>query len=163
MIVFFGYDFTPTETPKVFLRCLLYSTAARGIVVEGMYANVRHAGTERLFGFWGHGETNKLVPGSGLFVGQSGLAANHHFVLSVHERSYVFTPGQYTIDVFAREVGKAKPTRLESVSVTLTEDQTAALADRSGVLFELEAESQRYVGHVNNPSRLPPQGSTDSP
>ncbi|MBL7507898.1 hypothetical protein INQ20_26675, partial [Escherichia coli] len=34
-IVFFGHDIVPKPTPKIFLRTLLYSTAAQGQVVEG--------------------------------------------------------------------------------------------------------------------------------
>jgi hypothetical protein len=37
-VVFFGFDHAPTTTPKVFIRTLLYCTAARGAVIEGMYA-----------------------------------------------------------------------------------------------------------------------------
>lgn len=33
----------------------------------------------RLF-FWGHGEREQLVPGSGLFVGPEGREGNHHFL-----------------------------------------------------------------------------------
>jgi hypothetical protein len=40
-IVFFGYDFTPRTTPKVFIRTLLYSTSNQGHVVESMHAHVR--------------------------------------------------------------------------------------------------------------------------
>jgi len=76
-VVFFGYDTMPRLTPKVFLRTLLYSTSARGQVVESMYAKLCHARSEQTFGFWGYGETNKLTAGSGLFVGQTGVSFNH--------------------------------------------------------------------------------------
>lgn len=52
-IVFFGYDTVPKPTPKVFLRTLLYSTATRGQVIEGMRVIVRYEGGERVFSFWG--------------------------------------------------------------------------------------------------------------
>jgi hypothetical protein len=67
-IVFFGYDMAPRATPKVFLRTLLYSTANRGQIVEGMFAKVRRGGGEQIFGFWGYGETEKLTAGSGSHV-----------------------------------------------------------------------------------------------
>ena len=38
-IVFFGFDDVPKTTAKIFLRTLLYSTAVRGQVVEGMFVN----------------------------------------------------------------------------------------------------------------------------
>jgi hypothetical protein len=105
-IIFFGFDTVPKPTPKVFLRTLLYSTAIRGQVIEGMYAKVRRNNNERIFSFWGYTETEKLSPGSGLHVSQTGLAANHHFVLSVHEDDYRFEPGAYEIDVIADVVGR---------------------------------------------------------
>jgi hypothetical protein len=70
-VIFFGYDSSP-RLPKIFLRTLLYSTSARGQVVEAMYVKLCQNGSERTFRFWGYGETNKRSPGSGLFVGQTG-------------------------------------------------------------------------------------------
>jgi hypothetical protein len=71
-LVFFGYDTVPKLTPKVFLRTLLYSTAARGQIIAGMHVNVIRNGNQQLFSFWGYGETKNLVPGSGLYVGKPG-------------------------------------------------------------------------------------------
>lgn len=69
-IVFFGFDDVPKTTAKIFLRTLLYSTAARGQVIEGMFVKLLHEGSEQVFSFWGYGETKQLVPGSGLYVGR---------------------------------------------------------------------------------------------
>ncbi|AZI37884.1 hypothetical protein NT2_13_00750 [Caenibius tardaugens NBRC 16725] len=145
-IVFFGYDTVPKPTPKVFLRTLLYSTATRGQVVEGMYAVVRHCNAERVFSFWGYGETEKLSPGSGLHVSRTGLAVNHHFVLSVHEDAYQFEPGNYEIDVIADVVGQTKPVKLSTICLTLNTDHVAALAKHNGVLFERKIDGE-YEGH----------------
>lgn len=85
-IVFFGYDEIPKSTPKVFLPTLLYSTATQGQVIEGMHVILRYPrGGDRVYGFWGYDEGSKLVPGGGWYVGCTGVAANHHFVQSVHE------------------------------------------------------------------------------
>ncbi len=135
-IVFFGFDTVPKVTAKVFLRTLLYSTATRGHVIEGMYAAVRHNSRERLFSFWGYGETEKLSAGSGLYVSRTGLAANHHFVLSVHEETYHFEPGAYRIDVLADVVGSRKPVKLGTIQLVVSEELAAALARHEGVLFE---------------------------
>ena len=118
-IVFFGYDMVPRAIPKVFLRTLLYSTAIRGQVVEGMFAKVRHGGSEQVFSFWGYGETEKLTAGSGLHVSKTGFAANHHFVLSVHETEYRFEPGDYDIEVFANVVGRKAAVHLSMIRLTL--------------------------------------------
>lgn len=149
-IVFFGFDVVPKPTPKIFLRSLLYSTSARGKIIEGMYVRLSHAGTEQIFSFWGYGEANKLSPGSGLYVGQTGIAANHHFVLSVHQPGYEFKPGAYTIRVFARLVGKSRPVEFPAVSLSVTEEQASALMNKAGVLFELGPDSEGYIGHVSD-------------
>jgi hypothetical protein len=154
-IVFFGYDMAPRAIPKIFLRTLLYCTAPRGKMVESMYAKLRRGNTEQVFGFWGYGETTKLSPGSGLYVGQTGVSANHHFVLSVHEGGYEFVAGDYTIQVFARLAGAPRPTLLSEVTLTLNERNVATLAKQGGVLFELEPSTQTYAGHGSHRSDKP--------
>lgn len=154
-VVFFGFDHAPKTTAKIFLRTLLYSTALRGQVVEAMYAKLIRAGDETVFSFWGYGETNKLVPGSGLYVGQTGVAVNHHFVLSAHRPDYVFTPGSYTIEVFARTVGRRKVARLGVATLDVSVVQATVLARHGGVLFELDPESASYVGHARDDDQGP--------
>lgn len=146
-IVFFGYDMAPRATPKVFLRTLLYSTASRGQVVEGMFAKVRHRGGEQVFGLWGYGETEKLTAGSGLYISKIGLSANHHFVLSVHENEYRFEQGDYAIDVFASVIGRKAAVHLSTIRLALTTDLAAALALHGGVLFERRIGGE-YEGHT---------------
>lgn len=146
-IVFFGFDTVPKPTPKVFLRTLLYSTATRGQVIEGMYVKVRHGEAERIFSFWGYGETEKLSPGSGLHISRTGFAANHHFVLSVHEADYQFEPGLYEIDVIADVVGCEKPITLSTIKLTLSDELAATLQRHEGVLFERKIGGE-YEGHT---------------
>lgn len=147
-IVFFGFDTVPKPTAKVFLRTLLYSTSARGQVVEGMYARVRSDNHEQLFSFWGHAETEKLSPGSGLYVSRTGFAANHHFVLSVHEDAYLFEPGDYEIEVIADVVGVRKSVKLATIKLTLPDYLAEALNRQEGVLFEREIGGG-YQGHAS--------------
>lgn len=146
-IVFFGYDMVPRATPKVFLRTLLYSTANRGQVIEGMFVKVRYGGSEQVFSFWGYGETEKLTPGSGLHVSKTGFAANHHLVLSVHETEYRFKPGDYDIDVFASVVGRRAAIHLSTIRLSLKPDLAAALTRHEGVLFERRIGGE-YEGHT---------------
>lgn len=148
-VVFFGYDEVPTTTPKIFLRTLLYSTAAQGKVVEAMYLTIHYpAGEKRIFGFWGIDEGSKLTPGSGLYVSRTGVAANHHFVRSVHDLTLDFPPGLYRLEVFARVVGVKRPRRLAAVSIDLSEDNARALDTRNGVLFERTPDTLQYLGHA---------------
>lgn len=158
-VVFFGYDLVPRTTPKIFLRTLLYSTSAQGLVIEAMYARLSNAKGTETFSFWGYGETNNLVPGSGLFIGKSGVAVNHHFVLSVDRPPYEFSLGDYTIDIYARVVHRKKTDKLMTLSLTLNQELAVALSKGKGVLFELDPEAQIYRGHT----RKDPETTTLNP
>jgi hypothetical protein len=147
-VIFFGYDREPRLTAKVFLRTLLYSTSARGQVIEAMYVKLCRPDSEQIFSFWGYGETNKLTAGSGLFVGQTGVALNHHFVLSVHHQPYEFVEGSYSILVLARVVGRAKPIKLDTISLTLSKGEAGVLGGHLGILFELGWDTGEYTGHA---------------
>lgn len=150
-VVFFGHDSVPKVTPKIFLRTLLYSTAVQGQVVEAMYVVVRYPGGGRsIFGFWGLDEGSKLVPGSGLYVSRSGVAANHHFVHSVHDLPFDYRSGVYRLEVFARVVGRRKPHRLAMVSIHLSHANARALENHQGVLFERTPETLEYLGHIQS-------------
>ncbi|WP_175772016.1 hypothetical protein [Paraburkholderia phenazinium] len=148
-VVFFGFDVVPKCTAKIFLRTLLYSTAAKGQVIEGMYAKLLRDDTEQTFGFWGYGETNVVTPGSGLYVGQTGVTVNHHFVVSVHQPAYEFVTGVYEVEVFARIVGRSVPIRLARITLSVDQEQETILRNRSGVLFELQPDSGTYAGHAS--------------
>jgi hypothetical protein len=49
--IFVGYDAVPQNPPKVFIRSLLYSTSARGQMVETMYVEFFNRGKNTLFGY----------------------------------------------------------------------------------------------------------------
>lgn len=146
-LVFFGYDPQPKPTPKVFLRTLLYSTAARGKVIESLYAKVHVEGTSQTFGIWGHGATTVEAQGSGLYVGQEGIALNHHLVLSA-DQSFEFLPGDHEIEIFARLVGKKRPLLLEKLNLILSDELAIGMSEERGVLFELHPETQIYIGRL---------------
>ena len=147
-LIFFGYDTEPRLTPKVFLRTLLYSTSAKGQVIEAMYVKLCRAGSEQTFSYWGYGETKNVTPGSGLFVGPTGVALNHHFVLSVQHPGYQFDAGLYSILVFARVVGRSTPIKLDVISLTLSKGEAGVLAGHAGILFELGWDAGEYTGHA---------------
>jgi len=97
-VIFFGPD-TPRSRddmplPKVFLRTLLFSTSKRGRVIESMHVSLARNETHQNFNIWVHGD-EKPVRGSGLFIGESGIAANHHFLTPKDGASFRFTAGRY--------------------------------------------------------------------
>lgn len=116
-VIFFGTDFPRSRTdaplPKVFLRTLLFSTSKRGRVIESMHVALSRNETHQNFNIWVYGD-EKLVRGSGLFVGETGVAANHHFLTPRDADSFRFTEGRYRLEVFAHVLGDNAPTRLFS-------------------------------------------------
>jgi hypothetical protein len=123
-VIFFGPDGRGLEgSPKVYLRSLLFSTAKRGRIIEGMHVALWRNETHQNFNIWVYGN-EKLVRGSGLFVGETGVEANHHF-LAPRDSSFRFIEGQYRLDVFARLLGDEKQLRLFSQTL----DGTLADAD----------------------------------
>lgn len=152
----------PLATPKIFLRTLLFATAAKGRVVENMYLRVRQPVGTYVFDFWGYGESEKLTLGSGLFVGQTGIAYNHHFNPRMGSADFLFCAGDYDIEVFATVVGGKQAEKLMELHFTILGEQAGELLqimDRELWLF-WNAESRNYEGRIERRPRLekPPSG-----
>jgi hypothetical protein len=136
--------------PKVFLRTLLFSTAKRGRVVESMHVAVSRNETHQNFNIWVYGN-EKLVRGSGLFVGETGVEANHHFLLPRDVSSFRFQEGPYEVEVFARLLGDKKQTRLFSQTLDISRELAASLEEpNAGVYFDWGPDSSRYLSHVES-------------
>ena len=153
--VAFTYDHTPRPErptiPKVFLRALIYSTGKRGQIIENMFITLRRDKNQQIFNVWGYGETEKLARGSGLYVGETGVAHNHHFNPPEHSTGFNFGAGEYHLDVFAFLVGVAKPIRLSSVLLTVPEQDGAQLRNSNyAYWFDWAPDSSRYHGHLEN-------------
>ncbi|MBI3867403.1 MAG: hypothetical protein HY299_02645 [Verrucomicrobia bacterium] len=133
--------------PKIFVRALLYSTGKRGHVVENMYLIVRFGKERRTFNVWGHGD-EKLSRGSGLFIGETGVAANHHFNPVSDSPAFEFLPGEYEVSVFATLPGRQKPLHLHTVTLEFEEPMrvTRQNADAS-IWFDWQPEANRYHAH----------------
>lgn len=77
-VIFFGPDGPPGKVGglKIFLRTLLYSTAKRPHIVEGMYITLRRGESAQTFNVWVYGdEPDRLFRGSGLRVGEDGVTS----------------------------------------------------------------------------------------
>jgi hypothetical protein len=132
---------------KIYLRALLYSTGQRGHVVDSMYVRLLWSTPEgvhrRTFSVWVFGE-DRLARGSGLYVGPTGVAMNHHFVLGSLEPEFAFAEQRYTIEVYASIVGW-KTARLFAAEVRLSSDQAAAIIrDARAVYFDWVPDQERY-------------------
>jgi hypothetical protein len=157
-VIYFGADGGDEPNIKVYLRALLYSTAKRGWVVEGMYVRARRAETSQNFNIWVLGE-EKLARGSGLFIGEVGVATNHHFLLPADGTDFKFLPGSYVIEVYATCVGDAAPKLLRAIRLALSSEHATAMRTiENGVYFDWGPDSNAYHAHVRRrPVGKPPE------
>jgi hypothetical protein len=148
--VFFGPD-GPSEEgadPKVYLRTLLYSSARRGQIVESMFVKVRRGEASQVFNIWVYGD-ERLVRGSGMYVGPEGVTCNHHFLLPKDGTEFSFQPGLYQIAVYASLVGQKTPTKLWETGMALTKEHAVAIREQNrGVYFDWGPESASYHAHI---------------
>jgi hypothetical protein len=163
-VIYFGPDVPragdDNPRPKVYLRTLLFSTSKRGRVIESMHVSLARNETHQTFNIWVHGD-DKLVRGSGLFVGESGVAANHHFLTPRDGNAFQFSEGQYHLYIYARLLGDRSPKLLFSQELQVAPDVAAALKEPgTGLYFDWGADSSRYLPYVDK--RPPSQDFADA-
>jgi hypothetical protein len=151
-VIYFGPDAprarTDSPPPKVYLRTLLFSTSKRGRIVESMHVALSRNETHQNFSVWVYGD-ERLVRGSGLFVGEAGVEANHHFLTPKDATSFRFVEGRYRLDIFARLLGDQKQTRLFSQTLEISGEIATSLTEaHAGLYFEWGPDSSRYLPHV---------------
>jgi hypothetical protein len=158
-VIYFGPDGARSEkqagSPKVFLRALIFATAKRGRIIESMHATLRHDEARQNFHVWVYGNEG-LSRGSGLFVGETGVAANHHFVTSRRDPPFVFSAGDYVLEIYAKLLGDVRPVRLLEQRVQVSETEAEALRDpQAGLYFDWGPDAGRYIAHINRKNSLP--------
>lgn len=148
--------------PKVYLRSLIYSTAKRGHVIENMFVRLSRGEQRQNFPIWVLGE-DRLSRGSGLFVTEQGIVANHHFLLPPDAGEYVFKSGEYRVEVFARIVGQSEPLRLWSNTLVISESDSHQLAKSNcAIFFDWGPDSNRYISSVRSkPPKLMPSAMVE--
>jgi hypothetical protein len=151
-VVYFGPDGTSRKEgpakPKIFLRSLVYSTGKRGHIIESMFATLRRGETRQTFNVWVYGE-DKLARGSGIYVGETGVVCNHHFLLPEDGTRFEFLAGDYRLDVYAALVGRSASPHLCSVSLSISEQAAQQLKDpECSLYFDWGQDSQRYQPHI---------------
>ena len=106
----------------------------------------RHTKTS-IFGFYGD---DKLVRGSGLFVGETGVAVNHHFLVPNDGSSFRFTAGHYRMDVVAKLLGDRRPILLFSQALEISRETGTMLEQpHTGLYFDWGPDSARYLPHID--------------
>jgi len=89
------------------------------------------------------------VRGSGLFVGETGLAANHHFLAPQDESTFRFSEGHYRLEIFAHLLGDKKPIRLFSQNLAISRELAASLKETgTGLYFDWGHDLSRYLPHI---------------
>lgn len=152
-VIFFGPDSPhPRENvalPKVYLRMLLFSTAKRGRIIESMHVSLARNEMHQNFNIWVYGDEH-LVRGSGLFIGETGVSANHHFLAPKDGSTFRFNAGRYRLDVYARLLGDQKSTLLFSQELEITAADASSLQEPgTGLYFDWGPDSSRYIPHVD--------------
>ena len=140
---------------KVFIRTLLFANAKRGRVIESMHVSVSKNEARQNFNIWVHGD-DKLVRGSGLFVGETGVSANHHFLAPKDGAEFRFSEGTYTLEVHAKMLGDKLARCLWSQSLQISSDHAKTLRQPgNGLYFDWGPDSERYIPHVENRQPAP--------
>lgn len=158
-VIYFGPDSLPDREfhgpPKIYLRTLLFSTSKRGRIIESMHATIGYNEARQTFNVWVYGD-ERLMRGSGLFVGETGIASNHHFLTPPEGSSFRFVQGTYHLEVFAKLLGDARPARLFSQTLEIDRHTAGALADPGvGLFFDWGPDSGRYLPHVKKRDAAP--------
>lgn len=158
-VIFLGPDASRVPDvappPKVYIRTLLFSTSKRGRVIESMHVSIARNETRQNFNIWVHGD-DKLVRGSGLFVGETGVSANHRFLMPKDGCEFRFSEGEYTLTVHAKLLGEAKVTCLLSQSLEISREHAAVLKEPgTGLYFDWGPDSGRYIPHVETRAPSP--------
>ena len=151
-VIFFGPDGAPHNgtpaKPKVFLRSLVYSTGKRGHIIESMFVTLRRGETRQTFNIWVY-DQNGLARGSGVYVGETGVVCNHHFLLPTDGTRFEFLSGDYQLDVYAALVGRSASLHLCTVQLTVGEQAGVQLKDpECGIYFDWGQDAQRNQAHV---------------
>lgn len=142
--------------PKIYLRTLLFATSKRGRIVESMHVSLARSETYQTFNVWVHGETTELVRGSGLFVGETGVSANHHFLAPEDGGHFPWLAGHYLLSVHAKLLGDKSHKVLFTQQLEITRDLAAQLEEPSaGLYFDWGPDSSRYLPHVDQRPLLP--------
>jgi len=144
-----------TGLPKVFLRTLLFSTSKRGRVIESMDVALSRNEMHQNFNIWVY-ERENLVRGSGLFVAETGVSSNDHFLAPKDGSTFSFIEGHNKLDIFIHLLGDLKPILVFTQELDISRDMAMALREKNaGLYFDWGPDSSRYLPHVEKPSPSP--------
>lgn len=142
-VIFFGPDGGGEHVKKVFIRTLLYSSSERGQYIQNMFIRLQRGESTQNFNVWVY-DNNGLVRGSGLYINQSGIACNHHFLLPKDGLAYDFKAGDYNLQLFVETVDQ-KPRLIFEQKLSLTQSQQETMSSENlGIYFDWAPNTQNY-------------------
>jgi hypothetical protein len=90
------------------------------------------------------------VADSGLFVGETGVEANHHFLISKNTEPFNFIEGQYRLDVYAHLLGDRNRSLLFSQSLNVSAEEADAIGQNdAGLYFDWSPHETQYLTHLD--------------
>lgn len=116
-----------------------------------MYIALANGSVHQNFTVWLYGDSDRLLRGSGLFVPETGVASNHHFLLPENVDNFSFTSGTYEVEVFARVFGEKTARRLFVQRLEITVETAEQLPRYAGVYFDWAADAAAYFPHLEHP------------
>ncbi len=117
-------------------------------MIESMHVKVTRNETVQNFNIWVYGQEN-LVRGSGLFVGEEGVAENHHFLAPQDGRDFRFVSGEYKVELFAKILGfRIEKLIWSEVLIITPSDANLLASEMSGIYFDWGPDSKKYISHV---------------
>lgn len=153
-VIFFGPDGYKTggRAPKVYLRTLFFSTSKKGHIIESIFVKLYRGESVQAFNIWVHGETRSLNRGSGLFIGENGMVANHHFLLPKDGTNFEYLAGAYKLELYVKVLGHKTSSLKFTQELNLTEDQSKKIIEEdAGVFFDWSPDYQKYRSHIDMP------------
>ena len=141
---YIGADISNRTVPKVHFRSLLFSTAKRGQILEDMYVKLSNKSVSKNFVIWVYGE-QKLMRGAGLFVSETGITLNHHFIPLDDDMEIEFISGNYHIEIYTRALGMHSYEKIQEANLNITKEDAVELESKNtGAYYDWNPETQKY-------------------
>lgn len=119
-----------------------------------MFVKLRRGESVQSFNIWVYGD-RPLARGSGVFVGEDGVACHHHFLLPRDGADFKWLSGNYTVETYASLVGRRESLLLSTLRLTLTDQQAAGMEQGfAGVYFDWGPDSASYHSHLEQSPKL---------
>jgi hypothetical protein len=120
-----------------------------------MYVSISRNESHQNFNIWVYGD-EKLVRGSGLFVGETGVAANHHFLTPQEDSNFQFSMGRYGLRIYAHLLGDKQSIQLFHQELEISTELAALLKEPgTGLYFDWGPDSSRYIPHAEKRAPVP--------